>query len=126
MEKKKPNPIFTALGFAGEKKSSFLLSVLIAICGSACSILPYFVMAGIVQDLLSGNRDFGNYLWPCIYMAILWGLRVLFHGISTTFSHKATFAVLGNIRKQSLHKLQNMPLGDVQRMGSGSLKNTPV
>ena len=123
MEKKKQNPIFTALGFAGEKKSSFILSVLIAICGSACSILPYFVMAGIVQDLLAGNRDFQNYLGPCIYMAILWALRVLFHGISTTFSHKATFAVLGNIRKQCLRKLQHMALGDVQRMGSGSIKN---
>ena len=121
--KQSQNPIFTALGFAEEKKSSFLLSVLVAICGAVCSVLPYFVMAAIVKDLLAGNRDLQSYVAKCIYMAVLWALRVLFHGISTTFSHKATFAVLGNIRKKCLRKLEHMALGDVQKMGSGSLKN---
>lgn len=59
-------------------------------------------------------------------MAVFWLLRVLFHSLSTARSHKATFAVLGNIRKQGLAQLACMPLGDVQRRGSGELKNTLV
>lgn len=47
----------------------------------------------------------------------------VFHSLSTAQSHKATFAVLGNIRKQGLAKLARMPLGDVQAKGSGELKN---
>ena len=122
-QKQAKSPIFTALGFAGEKKSAFVLSVLLAICGAVCSVLPYFIMAGIVQDLLAGNRDFSSYTGPCLYLAVLWALRVLFHGISTTFSHRATFEVLGNIRRKALKKLEHMALGDVQSKGSGSLKN---
>ncbi len=53
-------------------------------------------------------------------------MRVLFHSLSTAQSHKATFAVLGNIRKQGLAQLARMPLGDVRRRGSGELKNTLV
>ena len=59
-------------------------------------------------------------------MAAFWLLRVLLHSLSTAQSHKATFAVLGNIRKQGLAKLAKMPLGDVQSRGSGELKNTLV
>ena len=88
MDKKQKNPIFQAIGFAGQKKSAYILSVFVASCGSICAVLPYFIMAGIVQDLLNGIRDLGNYVGPCIFMALLWTLRVLCHGISTTFSHK--------------------------------------
>ena len=59
-------------------------------------------------------------------MAAFWLLRVLLHSLSTAQSHKATFAVLGNIRKQGLAKLAKMPLGDVQAKGSGELKNILV
>lgn len=59
-------------------------------------------------------------------MAVFWLLRVLFHSLSTAQSHQATFAVLGNIRKQGLEKLAKMPLGDVQAKGSGELKNILV
>ena len=59
-------------------------------------------------------------------MAVLWLLRVMFHSLSTAQSHIATFAVLGNIRKQGLEKLARIPLGDVQARGSGELKNILV
>ena len=123
MDQKKQNPILKAISFAEEKRSAYVISVLFAICGSVCSVLPYFVMAGIVKDLLAGSRNMADYLGPCLYMGVLWTGRVLCHGISTTFSHKATFSVLGNIRRRSLKKLENMPLGEVQNLGSGSLKN---
>lgn len=46
-------------------------------------------------------------------MAGLWVLRVVFHAISTACSHKATFAVLGEMRKNCTDRLARMPLGDV-------------
>lgn len=59
-------------------------------------------------------------------MAAFWLLRVLFHSLSTAQPHRATFAVLANIRKQGLEKLARMPLGDMQARGSGELKNILV
>lgn len=83
-------------------------------------------MARVIGKLLAGNRDLPGYLIDRAQMAALWGARVLFHSLSTAQSHKATFAVLGNIRKQGLEKLSRMPLGDVQARGSSKLKNTLV
>lgn len=57
---------------------------------------------------------------------VFWALQVLFHAISTAISHKATFAVLGDIRKRCTDKLARMPLGDVLDQPSGALKSTIV
>ncbi len=115
--------IFT---FAGQKKSGYIASVILAVVGAVFQILPFFVMARVIEKLLSGNRDLSCYLADCAVMAAFWMLRVLFHSLSTAQSHKATFAVLGNIRKKGLQKLARMPLGDVQAKGSGDLKNILV
>lgn len=50
----------------------------------------------------------------------------LFHSLSTTCSHKATFAVLSNIRKSCCDKLARVPLGYVKDKPSGSFKNIMV
>ena len=112
--------------FAGQKKSGHFASVIFAVLGAAFQILPFFVMARVIGKLLAGNKDLAGYLIDCAVMAAFWLLRVLFHSLSTAQSHKATFAVLGNIRKQGLAKLARMPLGDVQARGSGELKNILV
>ena len=112
--------------FAGQKKSGYIASVCLAVIGAVFQILPFFVMARIIGRLLAGNRELTGYLADCAVMAAFWLLRVLFHSLSTAQSHKATFAVLGNIRKQGLSKLARLPLGDVQKRGSGELKNILV
>mgnify|MGYP000065455539 CR=1 FL=1 len=112
--------------FAGQKKSGYIASVLLAIAGAAFQILPYFVMAHVIQKLLGGDRNFAGYVTDCLIMAGMWLLRVVFHSLSTSASHVSTFAVLGNIRKRGLQKLERMPLGDVQSRGSGDLKNILV
>lgn len=112
--------------FAGQKKRKYILSVILAALGAAFQILPFFVMAGVIDKLLSGERGIGGYLTDCAVMAAFWLVRVGLHSMSTSQSHQATFAVLGNIRKQCLEKLSRMPLGDVQARGSGELKNILV
>ncbi len=112
--------------FAGQKRAGYIRSVIFAVIGAVFQILPFLVMARVTGKLLGGNRDLGGYLTDCAVMAVLWLLRVTFHSLSTAQSHIATFAVLGNIRKQGLEKLARIPLGDVQARGSGELKNILV
>ena len=112
--------------FAGQHRPQYVLSVLSAVCGVVCGILPYFVMAGIISDLLGGCRDMSIYIKNCLVMAVLWLGHCGFHSISTTLSHKATFAVLGTIRKRVCAKLSRVPLGTVLDIPSGSIKNVLV
>ena len=115
--------IFT---FAGQKKSGYIGSVCLAMAGAVFQMFPFLVMARILEKLMDGNREFTGYMMDCAVMAVFWIFRVLFHSLSTMLSHKATFTVLTNIRKQGLSKLSRMPLGVVQAKGSGELKNILV
>ena len=109
--------------FAGEKKFSYILSVFFALLSVVCCIAPYFMIARIVRELLSGVRDWPLFLKQAGIVALFWGGNVIFHMISTTMSHIATFNLLGNIRKRMCDKLARLPLGTVLDMRSGSLKN---
>ena len=89
----------------GDHGGQYVLSVTLAVIGVAFSVAPYFVVVGIVQGLMEGQQDFAFYLGKCLIMAALWMGRVLFHALSTATSHRATFAVLGEIRKRCTEKL---------------------
>ncbi len=112
--------------FAGEKKGSYLWSVFFALLSVACCIAPYFIIVQIVHQLMDGVRDWQLYLRECGITALFWGGNVLFHAISTSMSHVATFNLLGNIRKRMCDKITRVPLGTILDMPSGSLKNIMI
>ena len=112
--------------FAGEKKGPYLWSVFFALLSVACCIAPYFIIVQIVHQLMDGVRDWQLYLRECGITALFWGGNVLFHAISTSMSHVATFNLLGNIRKRMCDKITRVPLGTILDMPSGSLKNIMI
>ncbi len=125
-KKKSPSPIAWALGQAGPHRGQFVLSVVLAVLGVAFSVAPYFAVAGIVKGLMAGEKNLTYYLTQAGIIALLWLGRVLCHAFSTATSHRATFAVLGEIRKRCTEKLTRMPLGAVLQQSSGALKNTLI
>jgi ATP-binding cassette subfamily B protein len=125
-KKKERSTVSWVLEFAGQKKSMYIYSVIMAFLGAVFQMFPYLVIARMIQKLLDGNRDFQGYVVDTLAMVVIWFLRVVFHAVSTGTSHVATFEVLGNIRKRGLDKLARMPLGDVKERGSGELKNILV
>ena len=112
--------IFT---FAGEKRPMYWASVFFALLCVACSLAPYVLIADIVKKLLGGVREWNVYLRESGIVALFWAGNALFHAVSTTMSHVATFNVLANIRKNLCDKLARVPLGSVLDHSSGSLKN---
>ncbi len=112
--------------FAGEKMRQYIISIFFALLSVACCIAPYFMIARIVQQLLAGVRDWSLFLREAGIVALFWLGNVVFHMISTSMSHIATFNLLGNIRKRMCDKLTRLPLGTVLDMPSGSLKNIMI
>ena len=126
MKKKKRGILSWVLEFAGRKRAYFGGSVVLAMLGVAASFIPYIIIAGIVEQLLAGNRDWNYYLIQVLLMALFWLVRMTLHSFSTSLSHVATFTVLGSIRKQLCEKLSKIPLGSVLDDNSGSYKNIIV
>ncbi len=124
--KQKKSAFSWIMEFAGQKRNFYIISVICAIIGALCQMIPFVMIAQIIEKLLQNNQNFHSYLIHLLILTGAWVLRVVFHGLSTSCSHVATFRVLANIRKQGLRKLERMPLGNVQQLGSGNLKNILV
>ena len=104
----------------------YALSVLTALLGVACSLVPYFIIIQIITALVNGTAELPRCLTLCGWMAGCWVLRYVLHSVSTSLSHHATFHVLANTRTRLLDKLATLPLGTVLDRSSGSYKNIIV
>ncbi|MDO5784852.1 MAG: ABC transporter ATP-binding protein [Eubacteriales bacterium] len=124
--KKKRSAVSWLMELAKPRKWEYLLSVLAALAGVACGLVPYLIMIELIGALVGGTADEAWCLNRCLIMGLWWVLRYVLHATSTTMSHHATFHVLADIRMKLMHKLATMPLGAVLDKSSGSYKNIIV
>lgn len=129
MKEKKKSAVSWILTWAGQKRIAYVWSVLLAIGNVIFKIFPYFIIADVVKLFLSGEKEFEPYLAKAVFIALSFIIAELFHSLSTALSHKATFAVLANIRETCCDKLARVPLGyvkDTPDTPSGTFKNIMV
>lgn len=107
-------------------KGKFIFSLVLAIMNILFKILPYFMIGKLIKNIISENKDIDVYLINVVVIIASFVISEIFHHFSTTLSHKATFAILGNIRKQVLDKLSRVPLGCIKDTGTGTFKNIIV
>lgn len=108
------------------RQDEYVFSILVALAGVACSLIPYFIIIQIITALVNGTAELSRCLILCIWMTVFWVLRYVLHSISTSLSHHATFYVLSNTRIRLLDKLAALPLGAVLDRSSGAYKNIIV
>lgn len=112
--------------WAGRYKSLYAVSVVLAVLNVLFKLIPFFIIGDVINKLLNGEKNFSVYLIEIAVIAASFVIAEIFHSISTAFSHKATFSVLGQIRKETCDKLSRVPLGYVKDTSSGTLKNIMV
>ncbi len=123
---KKPGTVSRLADFAGERRGQYALSVVLAVLGVACLMVPYFAVSRMIVGLLAGGYELGWYLGWCGVAAAGFVGKALLHNISTTLSHKATFAVISEVRRRISRKLARVPMGYVLDTPSGLFKSTMV
>ncbi len=126
MEEKKRSWTSWLLEWAVPQKPLYLWSILLAAGNVILKIIPYFLIADVVRMFLDGEKEFSGYLMRAVLMGLSFITAELLHSTSTTLSHKATFAVLANIRKMCCDKLGKVSLGYVKDTPSGTFKNILV
>ena len=96
-----------------------LSSVIIAVIGAFCSVVPYFALAKITQNIAISNTDLEFYIRPILL--ILGGLiaSVIFHEISTLISHNLAFRIIEDERKKLVRKINRLSMGEIEKRSSG-------
>lgn len=112
--------------FAAPHKGLYIVSVVLAVVGVACYMIPYFAVSQMIIHLIEGERNSSIYLsWSGIAALGFFG-KTLFHNLSTGISHRATFAVISEVRYRIAAKLTRVPMGYILDTPSGKTKNTMV
>lgn len=105
---------------------TYAVSALLAILGVALGFVPYVAVSVIVASLIAGNAHLESLLAWCAVAALAYVAKAVLAGIPTLVSHKATFAVVSEVRRSLAHKLNHVPLGYVLETPSGALKSAFV
>ena len=125
-EEKKDSPIGTLWGWGKPYHGKFIGSIILAVLGVACQMVPYFCVAHIVTLMLSGEQDFSSYMTACIVALCGYLGKVVFANLSTVISHTATYYTLRDLRENITEKLARVPMGTILDMPSGQYKTTIV
>ena len=125
-EEKKESPIGVLWGWGKLYHGKFIGSIILAVLGVACQMVPYFYVAHIVTMMLSGEQNFSRYVTAGIIALCGYFGKVLFSSLSTTISHTATYYTLRDLRENITAKLARVPMGTILDTPSGQYKTTIV
>lgn len=125
-EEKKESPIGVLWGWGKLYHGKFIGSIILAVLGVACQMVPYFCVAHIVTMMLSGEQNFSRYVTAGIIALCGYFGKVLFSSLSTTISHTATYYTLRDLRENITAKLARVPMGTILDTPSGQYKTTIV
>ena len=125
-EEKKESPIGVLWGWGKPYHGKIIGSIILAVLGVACQMVPYFCVAHIVTMMLSGEQNFSRYVTAGIIALCGYFGKVLFSCLSTTISHTATYYTLRDLRENITEKLARVPMGTILDTPSGQYKTTIV
>lgn len=108
-------------------KFFYILAVILAILSVSAFMFQYYAVYRIATLLLSGTaKSLADYKLWLIVLAVAFILNELFHTLSTSVSHMATFKVIGEMRIDVTEKLVQVPMGYALSRPFGVLKSIIV
>lgn len=109
--------------YAGKYKKKTFLAMMILTAGVLFSMVPYILVYQLIEPLLNKESISAPYVLVRVLMFFLCILayKVLYcYGLK--FSHEGAFNTLKNIRTYVQSRIEKMPLGNIQDIGTGQLK----
>lgn len=100
----------------------YAATVLLALAGVFCGLVPYFMTYRLLIGLTNGF----SLKALAICTAIILGaflLQLSLYNMSLAISHKTAFRILGQIRIAITDKMLRLPLGYIQTQGSGHFQH---
>lgn len=120
------SPMGTLWEWAKPYHGKFTFSVILAVLGVTCQMVPYFCVATIIIKMIAGETLFRSYFILCgIALAGYLG-KVVFSNLSTAISHTAAYLTLRDLRERIIRKLTKVPMGTFLETQSGQYKSTIV
>ena len=125
-EQKKGSPLGTLWSWGKAHHGKFVFSIILAILGVACQMIPYFCVVNVISKMFAGETAFSAYLPVCLVALTGYCGKVLFSNLSTVISHNAAYSTLRDLRERVVKKLAKVPMGTILDTPSGHYKSIIV
>ncbi len=113
------------MGYAGTHKILLYLSWILSAMSALLALVPFWYIWRIIHDILEVSPDFSqagsitHYGWLAVLFAVL---SIVVYIAALMCSHLSAFRVAANIRKKLLSHIAVLPLGVIEKYGSGHLR----
>ena len=127
MEKKKQSNLSRLMDYAKGYKYFTYVSWVLSGISSALALLPFYYIWKIIKEVLEVMPDFQNAtgIVKNGVMAVVFSiLSMVIYICALMCSHTSAFRVQANLRKDMMHHIVKLPLGEVEKFGSGRLRKT--
>lgn len=127
IERKKESSFSRLMGFAENYKSFTYISLVLSAVSSVLALFPFYYIWKIIKEVLDVMPNFENatdIVKNGVFAVIFALLSMLIYIVALLCSHTSAFRVQANMRKQMMHKIVTLPLGEIEKIGSGKLRKT--
>ena len=124
---KKQSNFSRLMNYAGPYKGLVCLSWILSAISAVLALLPFYYLWKIIQEVLDVMPDFAQATglthngWMALITAVA-SMLVYIAGLMC--SHIAAFRVQANLRKGMMSHIMTLPLGVMERLGSGKVRKT--
>ena len=122
---KKQSELSRLMEYAGNYRFLTYLSWILSAVSALLALVPFWYLWRIIHDILAVAPDYGkaenviSYGWNAVIFAIV---SVLIYIAGLMCSHLSAFRIAANIRKTLMRHIAALPLGTVEKFGSGKLR----
>lgn len=127
MKEKKESSFSRLMGFAGSYKCFTYLSLVLSALSSILALLPFYYVWKIMKEIIDVMPNFENATMIVrngVLAVVFALLSMLVYIAALLCSHTSAFRVQANMRKQMMHKIVQLPLGEIEKIGSGKIRKT--
>jgi len=122
---KKQSNLSRLMGYAGGHKILTYFSWVLSVMSAMLALLPFWYIWRIIHDILEVSPDFSQaqnvtrFGWSAVLFAVL---SIVVYIAALMCSHISAFRVAANIRKELMRHITALPLGVMEKYGSGKLR----
>lgn len=124
---KKQSNLSKLMGYAGNFRFLTYASWILSGVSASFALIPFYFLWRIIKEVLTVMPDFSKAagLIHNGWMAVLFAaLSLVIYICALMCSHLAAFRVQANLRKAMLHHVITLPLGTLEKEGSGKVRKT--
>lgn len=125
MKEKKESNFSRLMDYAENYRYFTYISLVLSAVSSALALLPFYYIWKIIKEVLDVMPNFENatgIVKNGVTAVVFAALSMLIYIVALMFSHTSAFRVQANMRKQMMHKIVKLPLGEIEKFGSGKLR----